>query len=640
MFIELSKDKTLKGMMKKAVLDKETKELIGSSPAIIKQSLLKNMTDNNIVQYRRLIQKADEEIDEEAESAFRASLGAQGAERAGLEQTGEKDITQLAEEDAIDREQFDFSSSVEMGKFNKDYKAYKLLSDTVPILKDLAEKVVVIADSGASSNFETENDSAYNKITSEKDSNTIYNALKRLTANKDSLKDSPYYKEGQLVSPTPPRREREGQEVAGRPKKPIDVAKIEEALLPILEKESEGKSFIEIFKILHINRFKLLPAGDKKLGYLASLLTESKKQLLGVEDNKLVKVKESLGSLVEKIKLQREARNDIERSIEKLQELKNAGTLKSISIAFGELKQQLSSELNSTKLNPEKIKELRSKIGNLSVEDDDSGQMSYDRDTAATAIAEKVDREVKAELAKFKKIQSELVGFIEAEEDIVDIVNTINRFMKFPIPSKKEIKMYQDSMMQAQEDLKRRREQVGIGLDPEDKKQKGLLDVIEKVTSELSKLKELFTVKDKYLKEYTTAKNIVDSVGNGVDKIARSLVSINNIILAEEDGAPIYENINNQIIVSEVMSLLRAEISLSSLSSVAETDKVDVTQIKGLDAITDKDALKIQKLYDRMFIDLERVSEQREKISEAMENLQEANDEQNSINETIDEVEE
>jgi len=640
LFIELSKDKTLKGMMKKAVLDKETKELIGSSPAIIKQSLLKNMTDNNIVQYRRLIQKADEEIDEEAESAFRASLGAQGAERAGLEQTGEKDITQLAEEDAIDREQFDFSSSVEMGKFNKDYKAYKLLSDTVPILKDLAEKVVVIADSGASSNFETENDSAYNKITSEKDSNTIYNALKRLTANKDSLKDSPYYKEGQLVSPTPPRREREGQEVAGRPKKPIDVAKIEEALLPILEKESEGKSFIEIFKILHINRFKLLPAGDKKLGYLASLLTESKKQLLGVEDNKLVKVKESLGSLVEKIKLQREARNDIERSIEKLQELKNAGTLKSISIAFGELKQQLSSELNSTKLNPEKIKELRSKIGNLSVEDDDSGQMSYDRDTAATAIAEKVDREVKAELAKFKKIQSELVGFIEAEEDIVDIVNTINRFMKFPIPSKKEIKMYQDSMMQAQEDLKRRREQVGIGLDPEDKKQKGLLDVIEKVTSELSKLKELFTVKDKYLKEYTTAKNIVDSVGNGVDKIARSLVSINNIILAEEDGAPIYENINNQIIVSEVMSLLRAEISLSSLSSVAETDKVDVTQIKGLDAITDKDALKIQKLYDRMFIDLERVSEQREKISEAMENLQEANDEQNSINETIDEVEE
>lgn len=633
MFIELSKDKTLKGMMKKAVLDKETKELIGSSPAIIKQSLLKNMTDNNIVQYRRLIQKADEEIDEEAESAYRASLGAQGAERTGLEQTGEKDITQLAEEDMIDREQFDFSSSVEMGKFNKDYKAYKLLSDTVPILKDLAEKVVVIADSGASSDFETENDSAYNKITSEKDSNTIYNALKRLTANKDSLKDSPYYKEGQLVSPTPPRRERQGQEVAGKSKKPIDVTKIEEALLPILEKESEGKSFIEIFKILHINRFKLLPAGDKKLGYLASLLTESKKQLLGVEDNKLVKVRDSLGMLVQSMKQHKEALTNIELAIDRLESLKNFDD-SSISVAFGELKQQLSSELNSTKLNPEKIKELRSKIEGLSVEGDDS------RDTVASAIAEKVEREVKAELAKFKKLESELVGFIETEEDIVDILNTINRFMKFPIPSKKEIKMYQDSMIQAQEDLKRRREQVGIGLDPEDKKQKGLLDVIERVTSELSKLKELFTVKNKYLKQYTTAKKIVDSVGNGVDKIARGIVSINNIILAKDEGQPIYENINNKIIVSEVMGLLRAEVSLSSLSSAAVTNKVDVTQIKGLDAITDKDALKIQKLYDRMYITLERVSDQREKISEAMENLQEANDEQNSINETIDEVEE
>lgn len=634
--------------MKKAVLDKETKELIGSSPAIIKQSLLKNMTDNNIVQYRRLIQKADEEIDEEAEAAYRASLGAQGAERAGLEQVGEKDITQLVEEDTIDREQFDFSSSVEMSKFNKDYKAYKLLSDTVPVLKDLAENVVVIADSDATANFETEKDSAYNKIKSEKDSNTIYNILKRLTANKDALKDSPYYKEGQLVSPTPPRKERQGKEVAGRPKKPIDVTKIEETLLPILNKESEGKSFIEIFKILHVNRFKLLPADDKKQGYLASLLTESKKQLLGVEDNKLIKVKDSLDSLVQKIKLQREAMNDIDKSIEKLQELKNAGTFKSISIAFEELKQQLSNEIDYGQMNPEKIKELRSKIDNLSVEDDDSGQMRYDRDTAATAIAEKVDREVKAELAKFKKIQSELVGFIETEEDILDIVNTINRFMKFPIPSKKEVKMYQDSMMQAQEDLKRRREQVGVttgealgvNIDPEDKKQQRLLNVIDKVTSELSTLKELFTIKNKYLKEYTTAKNIVDSVGNGVDKIARSLVSINNIILAEEDGAPIYENINNQIIISEVMSLLRAEISLSSLSSVAETDKVDVTQIKGLDAITDKDALKIQKLYDTMYVALDKVSDQREKISEAIENLQEASDEQNSINETIDEVKE
>ena len=630
-------------MMKKAVLDKETKELIGSSPAIIKQSLLKNMTDSNIVQYRRLIQKADEEIDEEAEAAYRAQLGAQGAERAGLEQIGEKDITQLAEEDMEDREQFDFSSSVEMSKFNKEYKAYKLVSDMLPTLQKLAENVLVIADSSAPSDFETENDSEFNKIRDEKKSNTIYNLLKRLSQNREMLRDSPFYEDGQLVSPTPPRKERRGQEVASRKKKPIDVAKLEEGLLAILDKETEGKSFIEIYKILHVNKFGYLPAADKKLGYLASLLREAKEQLLGVEDNRLVKVKNSLGMLIQNIEQHKKALENIELVINKLEDLKDFDD-SSINVAFGELKRKLSNELDSAKLDPEKIKELRSRINSLTygppVESDSS------KDTAASIIAEKVEREVSAELAKFNALEKDLVGFIESEEDVLDIVNTINRFMQFPIPSEKDVKLYKDSMVQAQEDLKRRKEKalgdspLGVSIDPDDKKQKKLLAVIDTVTSELSTLKELFTVKDKYLKEYTAAKKVVYSVGNGVDKIARSVLSINNIINAEEDGKPKYESVNNKIIVSEVMSLLRAEVSLSSLSDMAEIKEIDVTEIRGLDVITDADALKIQKIYDRMFIEMEKVMTQREKISEAIENLRDARDELDSINEGIDEVEE
>ena len=629
--------------MKKAVLDKETKELIGSSPAIIKQSLLKNMTDSNIVQYRRLIQKADEEIDEEAEAAYRAQLGAQGAERAGLEQIGEKDITQLAEEDMEDREQFDFSSSVEMSKFNKEYKAYKLVSDMLPTLQKLAENVLVIADSSAPSDFETENDSEFNKIRDEKKSNTIYNLLKRLSQNREMLRDSPFYEDGQLVSPTPPRKERRGQEVASRKKKPIDVAKLEEGLLAILDKETEGKSFIEIYKILHVNKFGYLPAADKKLGYLASLLREAKEQLLGVEDNRLVKVKNSLGMLIQNIEQHKKALENIELVINKLEDLKDFDD-SSINVAFGELKRKLSNELDSAKLDPEKIKELRSRINSLTygppVESDSS------KDTAASIIAEKVEREVSAELAKFNALEKDLVGFIESEEDVLDIVNTINRFMQFPIPSEKDVKLYKDSMVQAQEDLKRRKEKalgdspLGVSIDPDDKKQKKLLAVIDTVTSELSTLKELFTVKDKYLKEYTAAKKVVYSVGNGVDKIARSVLSINNIINAEEDGKPKYESVNNKIIVSEVMSLLRAEVSLSSLSDMAEIKEIDVTEIRGLDVITDADALKIQKIYDRMFIEMEKVMTQREKISEAIENLRDARDELDSINEGIDEVEE
>ena len=253
-----------------------------------------------------------------------------------------------------------------------------------------------------------------------------------------------------------------------------------------------------------------------------------------------------------------------------------------------------------------------------------------------------------AELAKFNALEKDLVGFIESEEDVLDIVNTINRFMQFPIPSEKDVKLYKDSMKQAQEDLKRRYkqmdvttgEELGVSINPEDKKQKKLLAVIDTVTSELSTLKELFTVKDKYLKEYTAARKVVYSVGNGVDKIARSVLSINNIINAEEDGKPKYESVNNKIIVSEVMSLLRAEVSLSSLSDMAEIKEIDVTEIRGLDVITDADALKIQKIYDRMFIEMEKVMTQREKISEAIENLRDAKDELDSLNEGIDEVKE
>ena len=77
MFIELSKDKSLDSMLKRANLDSETQKLIGSHPSIIKASLVKNMSDDNIVQYRRLIQKADEEEEarREAEQEYQTQLG-------------------------------------------------------------------------------------------------------------------------------------------------------------------------------------------------------------------------------------------------------------------------------------------------------------------------------------------------------------------------------------------------------------------------------------------------------------------------------------------------------------------------------------------------------------------------------------
>tara|TARA_Y100001938_G_scaffold150582_1_gene242200 strand:+ start:3765 stop:5780 length:2016 start_codon:yes stop_codon:yes gene_type:complete len=67
MIFDLSKDKSLAGLLKRVELDEETKELVnqGSSATLIKMSLVKNMNSSNIVQYRRYIQKAEEEETEE-----------------------------------------------------------------------------------------------------------------------------------------------------------------------------------------------------------------------------------------------------------------------------------------------------------------------------------------------------------------------------------------------------------------------------------------------------------------------------------------------------------------------------------------------------------------------------------------------
>jgi len=83
--LDLSKDKSLAGLLKRVELDEETKDLVnqGASATLIKMSLVKNMNSSNIVQYRRYIQKAeDEETEEQRKERLEAEreLRARGTE--------------------------------------------------------------------------------------------------------------------------------------------------------------------------------------------------------------------------------------------------------------------------------------------------------------------------------------------------------------------------------------------------------------------------------------------------------------------------------------------------------------------------------------------------------------------------------
>lgn len=74
MIIELSKDKSLLHILSKVALDKETEKLVknNASTSILKMSLERNINSSNIVQYRKLISKAEDDlsVEEERDKAY------------------------------------------------------------------------------------------------------------------------------------------------------------------------------------------------------------------------------------------------------------------------------------------------------------------------------------------------------------------------------------------------------------------------------------------------------------------------------------------------------------------------------------------------------------------------------------------
>ena len=90
MIIELSKDKNLLNILSKVDLDPETKKLVEgkASISIIKMSLERNLNASNIVEYRRYITKADEDLideDEEQEEDYVPAKERKKQETANLE---------------------------------------------------------------------------------------------------------------------------------------------------------------------------------------------------------------------------------------------------------------------------------------------------------------------------------------------------------------------------------------------------------------------------------------------------------------------------------------------------------------------------------------------------------------------------
>jgi uncharacterized protein YukE len=635
LFIELSKDKSLGSMLKKANLDSETQKLIGSHPSIIKASLVKNMNDNNIVQYRRLIQKADEEeearreAEREAEQEYQTQLGGRSSYGAGGAGVGNVDEETL--EDKIEREsmaQVEYGTRMEIGKFNEIYKEYKLLNDILPALKKLSDSVELEDSVDTPTKIETQGDEEFFRIRNKKDSNTIYNVMKQLSENREFLRDNNYVKGEkidpedenspsvyQLVSPEPPAKEKEGKLVSRRKKAPINVSELEEGYLELIDKKIQDKTFMEVFKIMHTNRFGFQPAGEQNKRKLSRLFTQSKEQLLGIKSKDLQNILGSLKNVSNLIEDNKKMQEVIEKQIDKLREM-DADNYKT---AVARLEREFSREMESPNMDSEKLRELQSQARKLRM-----GEMSDEE--MASLVTKEIEEQVEAELAKLTALQEDLYKFVEYEEDIKDAVETLSRFMKFPIPSEKELKAYRDGLRMSKDELQRVTQRFADMDVEEDKQTAGkrvqLMDTVEREIEERERLVE---VKSKYSRVYKKARKNVRKVGSAVDRLARNFIEVNKILERTDE-------INAQTVAREMMTILRVK------SAMGETES-DVKEIKGLDVVEDNDARKLQRLYDAMFQAVDDLVDSDDMVSESLIELEQAQREEEELKKKGDEEE-
>jgi len=212
-----------------------------------------------------------------------------------------------------------------------------------------------------------------------------------------------------------------------------------------------------------------------------------------------------------------------------------------------------------------------------------------------------------------------LYKFVEYEEDVKDAVETLSRFMKFPIPSAKDLKAYRDSIRMSKDQLKERKTKVGLGLgEKEAKDNVRLLDAIDRIEEKLEEMEDTLDVKTKYFNAYKKARKNVRKVGSAVNKLARNFIKVNKILEKTDE-------INTRTITREMMAILRVK------SAMGETQS-DVKEIKGLDVVENKDARELQRLYDVMFQAVDDLVDSDDMVSESLIELEQAQREEEELN--------
>lgn len=378
MIFDLSKNKSLAGLLKRVELDEETKKLVnqGASATLIKMSLVKNMNSSNIVQYRRYIQKAEEEeteqqriarerkemepsledekdttLEETTEEALQSKLGQKSKEE--KERLGQKTKAQIKEERLKKESKYKKQQSVKkkLARLQRGADSLRAITsnlDTVKTPIRLKEFEVMVGTGELGKSL----------------SNELIEMLQILKKNKKGLVEAYEYVLTKKYTPYSKRKNKRGEFIAEETKenqfvplkrkkgekgevpdyvpdetKVIDVPALQDQLLsylevtfPVKDKE-ETMDIIEVLALMHKRKFneKASSMVDKRQ---EKTFYESMQQLFrgGSPREKLgfEKAKKNVNSIKKYTEKLLKTKRNLEESIEDLEDLKkdSAGLMK------------------------------------------------------------------------------------------------------------------------------------------------------------------------------------------------------------------------------------------------------------------------------------------------------------------------
>ena len=290
MIIELSKDKSLKTVLLKANIDNETMSLVKSDATItdIKNSLIKNLSPSNIVNYRKYISKAedeeeesrsDEEIRDDVKEELDESLSTTAAGGGG---TG---ISQTQDLDTTDEETDEYFKETESRRKQSEHKRiYNELTNLEKMIKKtniLADNIVVKRSRNTLTGYKFLNFASWvGRRNNMRDSNTIINLMTILAKEPTFLNKR--YKRNMTSDGKLEILETKKDGKVKRTKA-LDVQQSINKLIELkdkiitIEDSNDKMSFYDVLINLHINEFEKNPSVRQSKSKWAKQLSRAKK---------------------------------------------------------------------------------------------------------------------------------------------------------------------------------------------------------------------------------------------------------------------------------------------------------------------------------------------------------------------------